>query len=327
MTSTLRNVRRSWLACVSCTPLLAMSANTFADEGGISYWLPGQAGSLYSVPGSPGLSLPAFYYHPDVDAGAGKTFTLGGKVALGLDSQANLLFIAPTYTFATPMLGGQGALTIGWAYGEEKVNVEATLTGPHGNVLQAKQSDSETMASDLYPTFAIKWNQGTSNWMAYLAGGVPIGSYQLGRLVNLGTNHWSVDGGGGYTYFNPKTGWEFSATGGFTYNFENSATDYQNGVDSHLDLAFSRFLNEAMHVGLVGYVYYQLTGDSGDGATLGDFKSRVNGIGPEFGMFLNPNKLYMNVKGYYEFSGENRADGWNAWLTISIPLGPPAGSH
>ena len=27
-------------------------------------------------------------------------------------------------------------------------------------------------------------------------------------------------------------------------------------------------------------------------------------------------------KGYYEFAASNRADGWNAWLTLLIPLSP-----
>ena len=34
---------------------------------------------------------------------------------------------------------------------------------------------------------------------------------------------------------------------------------------------------------MVRYFYQQITGDSGPGATLGDFKSRVAGIGPQIG--------------------------------------------
>ena len=53
--------------------------------------------------------------------------------------------------------------------------------------------------------------------MAYSMAGVPAGSYNAGRLVNLGTNHWSLDAGGGYTYLDSKKGHEFSAVLGFTY--------------------------------------------------------------------------------------------------------------
>jgi hypothetical protein len=46
-----------------------------------------------------------------------------------------------------------------------------------------------------------------------------------------------------------KTGTEFSATLGFTGNFENPQTNYTNGIDSHLDLAASQFLNQQLFVG------------------------------------------------------------------------------
>ncbi len=135
--------------------------------------------------------------------------------------------------------------------------------------------------------------------MTYVMGGIPVGYYETGRLANIGIGHFSIDGGGGYTYFNPKNGRELSAVAGFTYNFENPDTDYQNGVDFHVDWGASQFLSEHWHVGLVGYLYQQVTGDSGDGATLGDFKSRVVGIGPQVGYFFElwERTWYVNVKG------------------------------
>jgi hypothetical protein len=77
-----------------------------------------------------------------------------------------------------------------------------------------------------------------------------------------------------------------------------------------------------VHVGLVGYFYYQLTGDSGDGATLGDFKSSVNGIGPQAGYSfkIGEKNAYVNLKGYWEFGADNRPEGWNCSLTFSLPI-------
>jgi hypothetical protein len=40
----------------------------------------------------------------------------------------------------------------------------------------------------------------------------------------IGIGHAAIDGGGAYTYLNTKTGTEFSATLGFTKNFENYST-------------------------------------------------------------------------------------------------------
>ena len=102
-------------------------------------------------------------------------------------------------------------------------------------------------------------------------------------LANLGIGHAAIDAGGGYTYFNPQTGHELSGTLGFTYNFENTQTQYQSGVDMHFDWGASQFLTKQVQVGLVGYVYQQLTCDSGAGDRVGDFKSRVFGVGPQIG--------------------------------------------
>jgi hypothetical protein len=133
--------------------------------------------------------------------------------------------------------------------------------------------------------------------------------------------HWGIDSGGGYTYFDPKTGHEFSAVTGFTYNFINPSTQYQNGIDWHVDWGASQFVTKQFQIGAVGYFYDQLTGDSGTGARLGSFLSRVAGVGPQFGyLFPVGDKLqgYLNLKGYWEFDAQNRATGWNTWLTFSI---------
>jgi hypothetical protein len=80
-----------------------------------------------------------------------------------------------------------------------------------------------------------------------------VGAYQSNRLSNLGIGHGAIDAGGGYTYFNPATGHEFSGVLGFTYNFINPATQYQSGVDLHFDWGASQFLTKQIQVGLVGY--------------------------------------------------------------------------
>jgi hypothetical protein len=113
---------------------------------------------------------------------------------------------------------------------------------------------------------------------------------------------------------------------GATYNFINPATQYKNGIDGHLDWGASQFLSARLQVGAVGYVYDQLTGDSGSGAKLGPFESRVIGIGPQVGYLFPVAGMqgYVNLKGYGEFDARNRPSGWNAWLTLSISPAAPA---
>jgi Putative MetA-pathway of phenol degradation len=61
-------------------------------------------------------------------------------------------------------------------------------------------------------------------------------------------------------------------------------------------------------------------------ASLGGFRSRIAGIGPQIGyIFPMGDKMqgYINVKGYKEFAAQNRAEGWNAWLTFAISPAVP----
>jgi hypothetical protein len=294
-----------------------------ADEGGASFWLPGQMASFAAAPGEAGWSMPLVYYHTSADSGRSRNFAIGGNLVAGIDVSADLVFFAPTYTWAEPVLGGQAAFSLVWAAGQMQVSVDAVLTGPGGNTINRSRTDTVEGGADLYPLATIKWTQGNGNWLAYTMGGVPVGAYEVGRLANIGLNHWSLDAGGGYTYLDAKAGHEISIVGGVTYNFENDDTNYQNGVDGHIDWAASQFLNEQLHIGLVGYIYYQLSGDSGEGAVLGDFESRVYSVGPQAGYFFPVGKAqgYINLRGYYEFDASKRPEGWNAWLTMSRPFG------
>jgi hypothetical protein len=171
----------------------------------------------------------------------------------------------------------------------------------------------------------LRWNQGVHNYMVYGMANLPVGAYDASRLVNLGLGHWAIDGGGGYTYLNPQTGNEFSAVAGFTYNFKNPSLDYQNGIDFHLDVGASHFVSKQMYLGIAGYAYQQITGDSGLGATFGDFKSRVFGAGPQVGFLFPVGNMQgvLNAKVFKEFGAENRPEGWNAWLTFAISPAAP----
>ena len=292
-----------------------------ADDGGISFWLPGQFGALAAAPVTPGWSLPLIYYHVSASDNKNAVVPRGGRTVVGLDAKADLLFASPTYTFETPVLGGaQAAISAVGAVARSEASIDATITGPRGRAFSGGTNDSLKGGSDLYLLGTLKWNHGVHNFMAYSMGNIPIGAYDPNRLVNIGLGHAALDAGGGYTYFD-KTN-EFSAVAGMTYNWKNNDTDYKNGVDAHIDLSASHFLTSQTLVGLVGYYFEQVTGDSGSGAVLGDFKSRVAGLGPQAGHFfkVGDELWYANVKGYYEFDAKNRPEGWNMWVSLVIPL-------
>ena len=300
--------------------LLGTCDRAQADEGGIGFWLPGQYGSLAAVPGSPGLSATALYYHASADAGRGEAIPRGGRLDIGVRGDVDLAIFGPTWGFEEKLFGAHAGVGLLAGYGQSVASVSGQLTGPNGNTISAQRTDTLTGFADLFPLMSLAWNDGVHNYMTYITGDIPVGAYDKNRLANLGLGHGVIDTGGAYTYLNPTTGLEFSATSGFTFNFVNTHTDYQNGVDWHLDVALSQFLSKDLHIGLVGYVYQQISGDSGSGAVLGSFESRVMGLGPEIGYFIPAGsaKIYLNLKGYSEFAAEHRPSDWNLWLTLAI---------
>jgi len=310
-----------------------------ADEGGVSFWLPGQFGSLAAVPQTPGWSAAAVYYHTSIgasgDVAAAREIQIGRipanvNVSLNanLNAQADLMILASTYTFAKPVLGGQLAAGLTGIVGRSAASIDGMLTAGIGPIMFSRfgsVSESLTGVGDLYPLVTLKWNNGVNNWMTYATGDIPVGAYDPMRLANLGIGHGAIDGGGGYTYFNPATGHEFSGVAGFTYNFKNTDTQYQNGIDFHFDWGASQFLSKQVFIGLVGYAYQQVTDDSGQHPALGGMQSRVLGVGPQIGYIFPIGNMqgYLNLKGYGEFDAANRPSGWNTWLTFSISPAAP----
>jgi len=333
--------RHLWVGAVAA--LLAFPVQIArADEGGVSFWIPGLFGSLAAVPQqAPGWSATNIYYHTSVSAGGdvarAREFTLGripvtANVNANVNVKANVdldLFIA-TYTFATPVFGAQASVTLMGIYGSNSTSLAGSIIGtatfppPIGTrpfALFDSINSSITGFGDLIPLFSLKWNAGVHNYMTYITGDIPVGAYDSTRLANLGIGHGALDVGGGYTYFNQQTGHEFSGVLGFTYNFKNTATQYQNGVDMHFDWGASQFLTKQWQVGLVGYLYQELGCDSGSGDRVGCFRSRVVGVGPQVGyIFPIGDQLqgYLNLKAYGEFANENRPAGWNVWLTFNL---------
>ena len=289
-----------------------------ADEGGVSFWDPGQNGSFVAIAPSPGWSLPLVFYNYGGSINGNQTLTRGHLLATGINGSFDGLFVVPTDTLGTTILGAVPSFSMAFipAYSAASANVSLWP-------LSVSRSDSLWGGSDLYPTAQLFWNKGgVNNFMAYLTGDIPVGSYNPNSLASLGIGHGAIDGGGAYTYLNAKTGTEFSATLGFTGNFTNPSTNYTNGLNSHLDLAAAQFLNQQFFVGAAAYVYQQLTPDHGQLAILGSNESHTRGIGPQIGYNFNVNgtQVYTNIRAYWEFNSYRRLEGHAVYATVNIPL-------
>ncbi len=336
---------RSIQCAITCSALaLAIvfltTKKSCADEGGVSFWLPGIYGSLAAAPQQPGWSFAGVNYFDAVSASgaiaAAREVTVGRfnptvNVNLNVNANANIDvgLLIPSYVFATPVLGGQLAVGLMAIVGRNTSGLNGMITagvGPFTATRSGSINDTLISVGDLYPQASLRWNSGVNNFMIYGTGDIPVGDYTSNQLANLGIGHGAADGGVGYTYFDPTKGHEFSFVTGLTYNLTNPSTNYQNGIDWHLDWGASQFLSKQLFVGAVGYFYDQLTADSGSAPILGSVESRVVGVGPQLGFIFptGPTQMFLGLKAYSEFDGHDRPSGYSAWITLAFsPSGAP----
>src|SRR3954462_5700553 len=157
-----------------------------ADETGESFWTPGSFGSLAATPSQPGFSLSSTWYRTSTTAGSevarARAIRIGrfeASVAESVSaisiSPEDLAIITPSYTFATPVLGGQAAIGLQAVYGRKRTTNDAVFTTPALNVpVSTTQSrfhpisDTLTGFGDLSPQFSLRWNAGVHNVMTYI---------------------------------------------------------------------------------------------------------------------------------------------------------------
>jgi len=109
--------------------LLALSVSIIAvkpavaDEGGVSFWVPGFFGSLAATPQQPGFSFATIYYHTSVSAGGNVAFArqvsrgnitanFSGSVNANLDAKADLVYGGAELRICYSVFGGQATMVM-----------------------------------------------------------------------------------------------------------------------------------------------------------------------------------------------------------------------
>ena len=116
-----------------------------ADEGDISMWLPGLFGSLAAAPQVPGWAIGIVYYHTSISAegsvAEAREVTIGKlnptinvNLDLNLKASADLVIIDPSYTFATPVLGGQFNVNVAGIVGRRQRRDQRNIDGQCGTL-------------------------------------------------------------------------------------------------------------------------------------------------------------------------------------------------
>jgi hypothetical protein len=293
-----------------------------AAEGAIGFYLLGSKTTMAGYLPPPGTYLQNYnyYYSGSTDF----TLDIAGLVLDGgVEANAYYNLVAPLWVAPGKVLGGNvGFLLlapIGWKDVEARASLAVT---PFDITVQRKLEDEETKFGDPVPGITIGWHQGNWHWNVGSLVNVPIGFWERGNLANIGFNRWAVDINSAVTWLDPKLGLEISVGTGFTFNHENPTTDYETGTEFHLEYAVVQNFSKHFALGVNGYYYEQVTGDSGPGARLGEFKGRVAAVGPvaNLNFMLGKIPVTTSLKYFHEFEVQNRLEGDSGFITLTLPL-------
>lgn len=290
-----------------------LSSDVQAAEGGSSNYFPGAYGALLPAL-APDVGYVAssmnLFYHAKADKAV-----RNGKVELEIEANALYSYSQLFRTWDTSWEGVSFAigLSVPLAYSEVKSSV-ITGGGPissSGN--EFALGDIAVIPASLY------WSSGNLHFNLYEMVIMPTGQYDVGASVNIGRNYWSFDTVLAATWFDPDSGTEFSLVSGLMINIENPATNYKTGNELHFDAMFNKFVTENTALGLHGYAYKQLTGDSGTGTHLGAFKGSSIGIGPAYSYVPTSldGKFALTIKYMKDLEATNRLKAGYGLLNLS----------
>jgi hypothetical protein len=309
--------------------ILASGASpTFAIEGGTQTYFLGIHDSFAGIVPGPGV-----YFSNDFVAFSGSAPQLSISGVAVATPKLNAFMWRPNVT--TVFKGSVWGATPAFNISLPVVNATIDASGVIGSFAGAF-SDDETGFGDLALTGILGWHNGNIHTSAALVLYLPTGKYddatvnipaRTADIVSLGKNRFAVDPTFSITYFDPKTGWEFSGALGVTISAENSATQYQTAPEFHLEGAVLRHISKQFAFGISGYAFKQFSEDSGVGAdntraALGatSLKAQTIGLGPMITYSTQIGKTPVSIEAKYikEFNSRRVFELEKFWLTLGF---------
>lgn len=294
-----------------------------AEEGAGGHYVPGATASFIdALPGKPALVVANAFTYYNGSASAGKQLEFGGLVTANAEATVYADTVFGIYQTPVRLLGGNYAVALALPF--LWLDVDATVTPRVGPSFQ--QSDSASGLGDItmYP-FMLGWTNALDlKYDVRLGIYAPSGDYTVGKLANTGRNYWTFEPAVSVSWLSTKIGTEVTIFSGLDFNTKNDATDYQSGTSFHLEGTLAQHLPLGklgfIGVGANGFLYKQISGDSGSGATLGSFEGRTAGVGPVISFITKVGKadLAAEVKWLPELNVERRLKGDTVWFKLGV---------
>ncbi len=188
---------------------------------------------------------------------------------------------------------------------------QSTSIGADGSRQFSGSTQTADSIGDSEYSAILGWHSGEHHWNVIVTAFTPTGHYTPNQLSITGLNRPGIDFRGAYTYLGLQSGLELTGMLGIMVNGMNTATNYQTGTELHFEWAVHQHFPFGLYAGATGFIYQQLTGDSGPGAINGPYIGRAFGVGPAIGYTfeVDGRKLDLAARWYRDFAVENRPRG------------------
>lgn len=307
----------TWLAVLFSGALLP-EASLRAEEGGTGHYLPGSIASFVdAAPPTPTFvaRVNGIYYEGSFDG----ALPMAGLAPVNVEAQSYATGLTLLWRPKIELAPGLSyALSATLPYVWLEVNGDVTAGGTTVRRSSSANGLGDLVLMPLMLNYALSRDVHLDFRTGIYA---PTGDYEVGRLANTGKNFWTVEPTLGFLYFGQKNGIEASVFLGADFNTENEDTSYQSGTQFHVDGTLAQHFKLAgglAGAGVTGFWYDQLTGDSGAGATFGEFEAETAGVGPvlSYTRKIGGMDLIAEIKWLHEMETRNRLEGDYLWLKL-----------
>jgi hypothetical protein len=321
------------------------SVGARAEEG--SHYFPGAVSSFTDMLpvnlGSEtiGVADDSIYYH-------------GSNNHLGLNATTYTNDLALLYQFpwAIKFLPGEPQYSVAFGVPYTWLKVNASVKVAKNTFVPVKNTDNGFGDVAMFPIM-LGWSKIKCNgigeaatlkyilrYQTQLGIYAPTGDFDQHSFARVGRNFWTFEPGAAVSFLRfryrmipgyPKIPLLFENTlsAGFDFNTKNNETHWQTGDQFHLDGTVAVHMpvdtvGSAVGVGVSGFFYQQITGDTGKGDPNGSNEAMTTGVGPDLSFISNlSQKLHIaaDVKWLPELSVSNRLQGNAVWFKVAFSWG------